>query len=146
MTITIKVTGLDNVQRELTATQKLPDQAIRDLSQYIFDRAEKGAGKHAKTGALERSLYNKKITGGREVGHAAQVAPYARFVHWGTRPHVIQPKKRKALRWPVDGKFIFAKRVHHPGYKGDPWLLKAVDEASRNFDQIVAGSLKKVSK
>lgn len=146
MTIKITVTGLDNVERELTSTQELPDQTIRDLAQYIFDRAEKGAGRHAKTGRLERSLYNRKIPGGREVGHAAQVAPYARFVHWGTRPHVIKPKKRKALRWPVDGKFIFAMRVNHPGYKGDPWLLNAVDEASRNFDQIVAGSLKKAAK
>ncbi|MDY4155083.1 MAG: hypothetical protein SPH77_00640 [Campylobacter sp.] len=39
-----------------------------------------------------------------------------------TKPHEIKPKTRKFLRWVVSSEFIFAKKVKHPGYKGDPFL------------------------
>lgn len=42
-------------------------------------------------------------------------APYAIYVERGTAPHIIEPKKAKALRFVVNGKVIFAKRVRHPG-------------------------------
>ena len=36
------------------------------------------------------------------------VAPYALFVHDGTKPHQILPRAKKALRWTSGGKFVFA--------------------------------------
>jgi hypothetical protein len=65
-----------------------------------------------------------------------QVAPYARFVHDGTKPHLI-PKQpmphpvtgKKALRWVGKaGLPAFARQVKHPGYKGDPWFKTTMDK------------------
>lgn len=67
-------------------------------------------------------------------------APYATAVHEGTKPHVIEPKTKKALRFEGGGgrvqrlsssprrqaTFVFAKRVKHPGTKPNPWLIRAV--------------------
>jgi len=47
------------------------------------------------------------------------------FVHFGTKPHTIEPKNKKALRWVDGGVFRFAKKVRHPGYRGDPFLYDA---------------------
>lgn len=142
MTTIIQISGLDDVQRDLSGIQKIPPQAIRDLAQFIFDRARKAAGAHTKTGALEQSTYLRKIEGGWEVGHDKQRAPHAVFVHWGTRAHIIKPKNRRALRWVNSGAFVFAGSVKHPGYKGDPWLVKAVEEANLNFERIANNSIR----
>lgn len=61
---------------------------------------------------------------------------YAGYVHEGTRPHVIKPKSTKSLKFKVGGATVFAKKVNHPGYKGDPWIeraWKARENAVINF-------------
>ncbi len=59
------------------------------------------------------------------------------FVHWGTKPHEIRPRRRKVLRWPAGDEFVFARKVRHPGYEGDAYLVRAADDAVRAFDAIV---------
>jgi hypothetical protein len=55
-------------------------------------------------------------------------AGYAVFVELGTKPHVIKPKYRKALRFPVPGGFAFSKGVKHPGTRARYFLKGAVDK------------------
>jgi len=62
--------------------------------------------------------------GQRTVGNTALI-DYARYVHNGTRPYVIRPKRKKALRTPYG---IF-KKVNHPGISANPYL----DRALRNL-------------
>jgi hypothetical protein len=62
---------------------------------------------------------------------------YANFVLFGTRPHTIKPKNKKTLRWNGLHDFVFAKRVHHPGFKGDDFLHKAIETTFRNLDTIL---------
>ncbi len=57
-------------------------------------------------------------------------APYASFVEDGTRAHEIRPKFRKALRWPGEGGFMFAKVVKHPGTKPSRFLATALEKMS----------------
>lgn len=53
---------------------------------------------------------------------------YAPFVHEWTRPHLIMPVKKKSLHWiNKDWLDIFAKLVHHPWTKENPFFTKAVD-------------------
>ena len=117
------------------------------------------------TGALFRSIVARPLGDGSqwEIGHDLQVAPHALFVHWGTKPHPIGPKNKGAttqhvkahtrkngahvkahdrtgkhmLRFPVGGQFAFAREVHHPGYKGDPWLADQAAEAPKIFERRV---------
>lgn len=133
--VRITVEGLPAVERRFKATDEAITQALAVTAVQVEDLVELGAGKHAKTGQLERSIFKGRITGGWEVGHNSQVAPYARFVHDGTRPHVIEPDKKRALRWPVPGGFRFAKKVNHPGYRGDAWLRRAANQALPIFER-----------
>lgn len=49
----------------------------------------------------------------------------------GARPHVIVPRRRKALRFTVGGRVVFARLVHHPGNRGTHWFDKAMGQWGR---------------
>ncbi len=135
---TVRVEGVSALKVTLPQIPKEIERlTILRMSQIAFDSTQKGAGRHSKTGALFQSVYNRAIPGGREVGHDPQRAPHALFVNFGTRPHVIRPKDKKALRWVMGNKFIFAKEVRHPGYRGDAYILDAAADAMSQFKQIV---------
>ncbi len=117
---------------------------IRKLSQVAYDESRKGGEIHVKTGKLQRALYNRQRGEGRAVGIDPVRAFYGIFVLLGTRPHKIFPKDKKVLRWPKDGKFIFAKSVNHSGYRGDNYLFRGGDEAIKQFRSIVEEATKEV--
>lgn len=65
---------------------------------------------------------------------------YAQAVEYGTRPHEIVPRTRKALAWGgarrLSGSLRsgakatnFAKRVKHPGTRAKPYLRPAAEKA-----------------
>lgn len=143
MAIQIRVNGIDAANDQLRSLpEAIEASVIRQMAQIAYDSAERGADAHTKTGAMRQSLFARAIPKGREVGHDLQRAPHALFVQFGTRPHVIEPSKKKALRWPSGGAFAFAKRVNHPGYRGDAYLARAADDAVRQFAAIVDRALK----
>lgn len=136
--IEVNVTGTQALRAKLerigaVLTQQALDGTAVELEQYI----EGEAATHHRTGRLVRSIYKARIPGGWTIGHDLQHAPHARFVVEGTRPHLITPKNKKALRWPVGGKFAFAKEVRHPGYKGDNYLQRAAALAPVVFERHV---------
>lgn len=51
------------------------------------------------------------------------------FVVRGTRPHQIRPVTRKALRFQVAGRTVFAKVVSHPGTQAQDFMNKSLREA-----------------
>lgn len=143
MTLRLRFDGLSEAAgtlRRLPAA--LERSTILRMSQVAYDEAQRGAGRHNRTGALVQSLFNRAIPKGREVGHDPQRAPHAIFVQLGTRPHVILPKKKKALRWASGGRFFFAGKVNHPGYRGDAYLFAAATQAVREFSTIVTAALR----
>ncbi|TDC29495.1 hypothetical protein E1211_25900 [Micromonospora sp. 15K316] len=52
--------------------------------------------------------------------------PASVFLIRGTRPHLIRPRRRRALRFEAGGRQVFAKLVRHPGTKGFNYLLEAL--------------------
>jgi hypothetical protein len=52
--------------------------------------------------------------------------PATRFVLDGTRPHIIRPRRKKALRFEVDGQVVFSSIVRHPGTRANPFLQRAL--------------------
>jgi hypothetical protein len=144
MILNVNVTGLDAIRSQFAKLGKAPEQALAITAEKVEDYIQGQIGRHAKTGALERSLGKKRIPGGWEIGHDSRVAPYARFVHDGTRPHLILPKKKKALRWPVNGRFVFSKKgVKHPGNKPDKWMERAAAQAPIIFRKALEAELAK---
>lgn len=141
----IKITGFKELQDTF---KKLDGEMQKDFiikfTNETYKKAKKAVSKHSKSGKMEHNLY-KKIKGLEgEVGidddgmmqkWRGKKINYALFVHFGSREHEIKPKDKKALRWVSDGKFKFAKKVHHPGYKGDPFLYKALDDTSKEVNK-----------
>jgi hypothetical protein len=50
--------------------------------------------------------------------------PQLGFQLFGTRPHVIVPRTKKALRFVGHGAVVFAKRVLHPGTRKNDFITK----------------------
>lgn len=143
MSLGIRFDGLSEASGTLRRLPAgLEKSTILRMSQVAYDEAQRGAGRHNRTGALFQSLFNRPIPKGREVGHDPQRAPHAIFVQLGTRPHVILPTKKKALRWASGGRFFFAGKVNHPGYRGDAYLIAAATLAVREFSTIVSAALR----
>jgi hypothetical protein len=89
-------------------------------------------------------------------------APYAAVVEFGSRPHIIRPRRAKALRFEVGGevvfaryirrgdkiitpkhgrvfrfeiprRVVFAKKVEHPGTKGQFIIMGALNRVLRKI-------------
>ncbi len=67
---------------------------------------------------------------------------YALAVHEGTKPHVIEPKNKKALYW--DGARHPVRRVMHPGTPGNPYAERAIEQASNRSDEFISRALREV--
>ncbi|GAB6066019.1 hypothetical protein JCM9492_11110 [Aquifex pyrophilus] len=105
----------------------------RGASRYremVLDWIDEGRAFKRRSGFLRSSVvaFDNKVVAGAE---------YAPFVEFGTRPHVILPRRKRALRFIKDGKEIFAKRVNHPGSKPYPFMFADMErrkkEVAREF-------------
>ena len=81
------------------------------------------------TGHLGKSIAEDQQTwpGPMHVkGGVTAHAKYARYVHDGTRPHVIRPKNPGGvLHFVMNGRPVFARSVNHPGTIARPFLRNA---------------------
>lgn len=84
------------------------------------------------TGTLRNSQTMEVRTIGRKiVGRVSTRIKYALPVHEGVNhPVIIRPKKKKALRFVIDGKVYFARKVVLPPRRGRPWMRRALFEVA----------------
>lgn len=98
------------------------------------------AGAPRRTGKMAGMIGTRRMTSdfGRYLEGAVGVNPgtggqrgYAQIVSGGSRPHIIQPRTAKALRFVVAGKVIYTRRVQHPGTRPNPYLTRHLSEVVR---------------
>lgn len=78
------------------------------------------------TGRLRSSIVSRAEGSGREVGYViGSNVNYAAAVEYGTSPHVIKPKNKRALYWP--GAAHPVAQVNHPGTRAQPFLRPAIE-------------------
>lgn len=70
----------------------------------------------------------RRLKKGQVRGRVSTRVKYALAVHEGAAPHVIRPKKKKALKFKMGGRTVIVKKVNHPGNPGRPWLHRAMVE------------------
>ena len=146
--------GADGLQRRLKAIEspKIGEGMMRKLALHTVREAKILVPR--KTSNLGRSIHISRVSATEAVVEAG--ANYAAYVEFGTGPHIIRPKKGRFLRWPtnasdrrltgsprktVKGGFTFARIVHHPGTKAQPYLLPGAKIAVKKaglLDMIVA--------
>jgi hypothetical protein len=82
-----------------------------------------------RTGATRRSIRVRNASQKR----AVVVAIWgARFIEGGTRAHDEKPRRKRAMRFHAQGT-IFAKRVHKPATRAQPFLKpSAIDALAKN--------------
>jgi len=69
-------------------------------------------------------------------------ASYAPYVEFGTKPHVIEPKDKKALYWP--GAAHPVKRVNHPGTKANDFMGRIVAASEGEINETFGTALQQV--
>ncbi|MGJ5895149.1 HK97 gp10 family phage protein [Streptomyces niveiscabiei] len=78
------------------------------------------------TGRLRSSIVSRAESSGRSVGYVVGTnVNYAAAVEYGTAPHVIKPRNKKALFWP--GAAHPVAQVNHPGTRPQPFLRPAIE-------------------
>ena len=85
--------------------------------------------KSVDTGHL-RSGIATDIKGLEAIIHTSNIK-YAPMVEFGTKPHIIRPKNKKALYW--KGAKHPVKSVRHPGGKAKPYLIPAFEKEKDQF-------------
>lgn len=78
-------------------------------------RVERGRGPHGERADI--------------VAGVPGITTYLGFHHDGTGPHIIRPRRRKALRFIAGGQVVFARKVNHPGSAGTRFLTDALRAA-----------------
>ncbi len=155
------------------AADKAPGVVLKNMRLAMLvscrDVQRDARAKHlfrSRTGALEAAI-DMNVTEGGDNGIEGSVyiddskAPYGKYVHPGTKPHIIRPKNKRALRWAdsveTGGKeisrriymnlrtegyqsdkvgFRFAKEVHHPGTKKDEFVYEAGERNRQHINDV----------
>ncbi|MGI3198439.1 HK97-gp10 family putative phage morphogenesis protein [Streptomyces sp. GLT-R25] len=94
------------------------------------------------TGRLRSSIVSRAEGHGRQVGYVIGTnVNYASAVEYGTAPHVIKPKYKKALFWP--GANHPVAKVNLPGTRPQPFMRPALEMTDiffrANLSQIRGG-------
>ncbi len=69
-------------------------------------------------------------------------ASYARYVEFGTAPHIIEAKNAKALFWP--GAQHPVKSVQHPGTKANPFMERIIAAATPEINATFGAALEEI--
>lgn len=111
-------------QRLLSAVGGPGERLLRRRAERVASLARRYAAGHGSIpqGIVVGPYQDKSI-------EVISTNPNTLFVHNGTRKHVIRPRRKDYLRFTVGGRVVYAKIVHHPGYRGDPFLTRALRDA-----------------
>ena len=102
-------------------------------SNYL--KAEMEARVPVRTGRLRQSIAVRQTSESVTVGPNTE---YAGFVEFGTKPHIILPKKGKALAFMVGGQAVVVKKVNHPGTRAQPYVRPAFESWVDTLGGLVA--------
>ena len=133
---------LENIDKEKAK------KAIGIVTQAVYENVKTLAKPHIVTGTLEKNIRHKIKTeagiiwiddNNMLVNWNGKRVNYANFVLYGSKPHKIEAKRKKALRFSYKNldEFIYRKSVHHPGYRGDNFLKKAVEKTFARLDVLL---------
>ncbi len=64
-------------------------------------------------------------------------APYAHYVEYGQRAHWIEARRKKVLRFEINGEVFFRRRVYHRGTGPRPFMRHAQEKATPLFSRLV---------
>lgn len=127
MEFTIQIAGLDELVAKLKQAPEIAapilQRALSASSAVLAKYTTKGVVPW-KTGFLVQSFRAEMTPGMLRWFPTASYAPYVEF---GTAPHVILPKDKKALYWP--GAAHPVSKVNHPGTKPNQFMERIIEQS-----------------
>ncbi|CAL9613603.1 hypothetical protein SUDANB1_05679 [Streptomyces sp. enrichment culture] len=122
----VKVTiDRTRLERFLRLPGGVVERNLRRRANRVADRARALGARHGSMG----EYIEDPIIEGTGRGLTAEVVcnhPAARYVIFGTSPHVIKARRANYLRFEIDGRAMYRRQVFHPGYEGDNFLAEAM--------------------
>jgi hypothetical protein len=107
-------------------TKKTHEVAAHSIAQA----PKPGQGRGYATGELARGISPERTVVGRKGPESRVVSgsDHSVFVHEGTAPHVIRPRRKEQLVffWRKTGHVVFRDMVRHPGTPSNKFLLNAL--------------------
>src|ERR1700722_10822954 len=140
---TVTISGLDALVAKL---KESPSIAVPILQRALSASGAVLAKNTTKstvpwrTGFLTQTFKAELTTGMLRWFPTASYAPY---VEWGTKPHMIYPKDKKALYWP--GAVHPVRSVSHPGSRANPFMERIVEASQDEINTQFAGTLEKIT-
>lgn len=138
--MTVQVKGKQELGARLKSMKYLPEKVLTAWQMRTVELAKRKVAR--KTRILMNSIH--KGTRTKTFAQVEASASYAAYVEFGTKPHIIKPKYAKVLAWNNQGSVgnrqtgsvrsgakpnVFARQVHHPGTKAQPFLLPSAKAA-----------------
>lgn len=133
MSLRVTLQGGPELRRRMQALGKAPKEMLGNIGIRAVGEAKLRVPR--RTGNLARTIRIGTVTEQYVEVHAGGTvaAGYAATVEFGSRAHIIVPRRRKALAWgghrTLSGRLgagmkpaFFAKRVRHPGTTARAYL------------------------
>ena len=108
---------LRDLHRRMTRVKFEARKLVRVRTGHLLSTIDTRVGVNA------RGPFALVVAGGKGI-------KYAGYEHDGTAPHVIRARRKKALRFIVDGQVVFRTKVMHPGTTGTLFLTMALPYAA----------------
>lgn len=125
-------------------------EAVSQFRADVLTEQERGTGLRRRHGVLYGGTKTETRWGSRGVTvTASNDVPYAPFLEFGTRPHVIRPKSPGGfLRffWTKTGKWMALRKVNHPGNRTYNFLRRAVGVAGERVGFALLYSLGEIAR
>jgi len=123
--------SIDYLNRKVAGMYHIIKNCMADMEAKAKRNAEwKDRTSHARQNihhGVESHPMTKSFT-----AYLAHGMKYGRYLEEGTKPHIIKPKRKKALYW--KGAKHPVKSVNHPGTKAYPILEETLRE---NKDELI---------
>lgn len=116
----------------LAQNERMLDAASEVAGKHSIDHVQRYPKFKPRTGRLQRGQrYGvKRLSSGRLLNLYNDV-PYANPIDKGSRPHIIRPRRARALRFIWHGELRFFAKVNHPGNRPYKFAYRAWRSAYR---------------
>ncbi|MHA1302303.1 MAG: HK97 gp10 family phage protein [Candidatus Heimdallarchaeaceae archaeon] len=111
---------MDEIQEALE--RALPDIARRMQNELVLVSP-------VSTGRLKNSIKVKSTNEGLIIW----MVDYGKYIEFGTPPHIITPKEKKALKFKIGGDELIRKKVKHPGTRPNPFIRNTIQNKLREI-------------
>ena len=120
----------DNIVSGVVKDSLLQIEATLKRTKFQNPTGRLNRGHHAVINMFEGKVENR--------------VQYWHYVNFGTKPHIITPRRGKALHWVSGGQHHYARQVQHPGIKPRHFVEAAVTQFyHKDMDRIIRNNIRR---